>query len=118
MRFLKIALRLIRLVLLFLLLPYEAIFIFGSVIALILGGPHGVASWYYHISEAPLTGGKCVGNSCVFELAPEDLHRLGWERFWAIQFFYVALAVWLGSLEWRWRKGKHLRDRGGNGRFV
>ena len=100
-------LRFIRRGLLCLLVPYEAIFIFGSIITLMFGGPQGVASWYYHIFEAPLIGGKCVGGTCAFELAPSDLHRLGWARFWAIQFFYIILTVLFGALEWRLWKRKH-----------
>ncbi len=112
MKLLKIVLRFIRRGLLCPLLPYEAIFIFGSIITLLFWGPHGVGSWYYHVFGVPLIGGSCIGDTCTFELAPWDLHRLGWARFWAIQFLYVVVTVWLGSLEWRWRAENNSRERG------
>jgi hypothetical protein len=82
MKLLKIILRFTRRGLLCLLLTYEAIFIFGSIIALMFRGPSGVISWYHHVFDTPLIGGQCVGDTCTFESAPLYMGPPGSARFW------------------------------------
>ena len=107
MKLLKITLRFIRRGLFCILLTYEAIFIFGSIITLKFGGPHGVISWYHHVFDTPYIDGKCVGDTCPFESDPSWLGRLGSARFWGVQLSYGIVTVLLGFPEWRSRKRKH-----------
>ena len=101
MRFLRIVLRLARRGLLCLLLLYWAVFAGESIIALVSGGPARVAVWYRHVFEGHMVGRNCVGDTCAFTLGPWDLERLGWGRFWAIQFLYLFCTLPLGFFEWR-----------------
>ena len=100
MNYLRIILRLTRRSMLCLVLLYELIFIGGSAITFLLGGPGRTATWYRHVLETPLIG-NCVGDTCTFPLAPWDLQRLGWGRFWIIQLLYIAFALVLVFIERR-----------------
>jgi len=102
MKYYRLVLGLLRRGLLCLFLFYWTIFVSGSIVKLISGGPHRVAAWYEHIFWTPMVG-DCIRGTCTF--SPSDLSQLGWGRFWTIQLAYLTITLIPCIIEQRsWKK--------------
>ena len=110
MKFVLAAIRLTRLALLSVFALYWVVFICGSIIALVSGGPPRLTAWYIHIFEGPLVG-KCVADTCTFTDTGFDPRRQGWGRFAAAQLLYLTITLLLVFFEWRFQRKKRQTER-------
>lgn len=110
MKFLKAALRLARRALLFVLILYWAALLWGSIGALVSGGPARLSVWYRHIAEGPLIG-DCVADTCTFTYSAFDPRRQGWVGFAAAQLLYLTITLLLVFFEWRFQRKKRQTER-------